>query len=369
MKNFLYIFVLLAVFSILQSCSNTENLSEDSSELIEITKQQFVANGMEMGKIETKIFETQVKSNGVIEPMPNGIANISVPVSGKISNISSFNGKYVKQHEVLMQVSGNSVIDIQKEFAEAAAVFRRSKNEFDRVKSLFTDKVISEKEYVISESEFKSALARYNGLKMKIEAIGLSTSKIENGDFQISYSIKAPISGYVSNQKVHLGSFVDSQSEILEVINPDLFQLKLVVFANEISQIKQGQSVKFKSINSDGFSFARIITTGVMVDEATKSIICYAALNEKNQPQLIANNFIEAEIITGVDTVFAIPAEAIIKQESSAFVLILKKQDDEKFQFEKRIVKIGAQFNGFVEIIGGNIEGSILVKGVYNIVL
>lgn len=66
---------------------------------------------------------------------------------------------------------------------------------------------------------------------MKIEAMGLSASKIENGEFYSSYAIKTPINGNISTLNAQIGSYIDSQSELLEIINPDMLQLKLSLFA------------------------------------------------------------------------------------------------------------------------------------------
>ena len=161
---------------ILLACNNNQESKEQEPGLIEITPQQFATDAMQLGKMVNKTFENTVKCNGSIVPLPNGIAKVSAPVSGVIKNIYCHNGQLVEKNQTLLEITGNEIIDIQKEFAEASAHYNRLKKEYERIKSLFTEKVTSEKEFIITESEFKASMAKYNGLKMKIEAIGFSIS-------------------------------------------------------------------------------------------------------------------------------------------------------------------------------------------------
>lgn len=351
------------------ACSSKPEPAEQESNLIEITNQQFATDAMQLGKIEDKTFENIVECNGTIVSQPNGKAKVNAPINGIVKSISCLNGQSVDKNQLLIEITGNEIIDIQKEFAEVSANHKRIKSEFERIKSLYNEKVTSEKEFILAETEFKISMAKYNGLRLKIEAIGLSLSKIENGDFYSSYSIKSPISGFTSNLNANIGSYVDSQTELLEIINPAMFQVKLSVFATDIRNLRKGQTVRFKSTNSNDIHLAAISTVGVAVDSETKSIECYASITEKRQTNLIVNEYVKSEIITSIDKIKAIPTEALIKTESGYVLLVLSKQEKEKYLFSKTEVKVGRQANGYSEILDSQIDGQIITKGAYNITL
>jgi cobalt-zinc-cadmium efflux system membrane fusion protein len=212
-------------------------------------------------------------------------------------------------------------------------------------------------------------MAKYNGLKLKIEAIGLTIAKIENGTFYASYFIQSPIGGQISKLNTNIGSYVDAQTELLEIINPDLLQVKLSVFAKDLIDLKKGQSVRFQSANTQDVHTATISAIGVAIDNESKSIACYALMTNKKPTHPLANDFIEAEIITNTDTVTALPSSAIIKHENSYFILLLNKQEKGKYVFNKMEVKTGRQHEGYTEIIQTKIDGLILTHGIYNISL
>lgn len=361
-------FAAISIFIL--ACGNkSQESTEQASNFIEITDQQFITDSMQLGKIETRSFESTVKCNGSIVPLPHGMAKVNAPFRGIIKNIYCQNGQLVQKNQPLIEISGNEIIDIQNDFAEALANYKRAKSEYERVKSLYNENVTSQKEFIQVESEFKTALAKYNGLKLKIEAIGFSVSKIEQGEFYSSYSIKSSIGGNISNIKTNIGSYIDTQTELMEIINPDMFQIKLSVFSKDIIDFKKGQTVRYKSSNTKDMHFATLSSIGVVIDNDTKSIECYATINNKELTNPIANQFVEAEIITNSYTVKALPTNAIIKSENDNFILVLNKQENGKYLFDKVRVKTGRQHNEFTEINEPTIDGDILTKGVYNISL
>jgi cobalt-zinc-cadmium efflux system membrane fusion protein len=116
-------------------------------------------------------------------------------------------------------------------------------------------------------------------------------------------------------------------------------------------------------------TFATISIIGVAVDDDTKSIACYASISNKKLSNHRTNEYIEAEIITNTEPVMALPSGAVIKNENGYFVLVLDKQESERYFFRKAEVKIGKQQEGFTEIMEPRIDGPILTKGVYNLSL
>jgi membrane fusion protein, heavy metal efflux system len=366
LKHLLNISIGLFIF---YSCGSQQEKVEEESSFIEITSQQFAADAMQLGEIETKTFESSVKCNGSIVPLPKGIAIVNAPVSGVVKNIYCRNGQSVNKNQSLLEITGNEIIDIQEKFAEASSIYKLSKNEFERSKSLYAEKVITEKEFNTADSQYKTSLAKYIGLKMKIESMGFSLLKIENGEFSNSYAISSPINGNISNLSARIGSYIDSQSELLEIIDPNMFHLKLSVFAADLTKLKHGQTINFKTANSDNLYQATISSIGVTIENETKTIECYASITDKKIANFVANEFVETEIITSTDKSHALPDEAIIKTETGYSILVLDKQVNNTYYFKQVEINIGDQYNGYTKILTDTIYNKILTKGVYNISL
>ena len=368
MRTYINIVGLFVSFVIVTSCTQKTQTLENRSEWIEISKEQYENDGMQIGSLQKMLFESVVNTNATVVSSPNGTAKVHSAVSGTVQAIYARNGDFVSKNQVLLEISGNEVFDLQKEFLESSAVFNRMKNEFGRVKVLYEEKVLSEKEFVNAESEYRIALARYQALKLKVEMVGFSVVEIEAGRFYNTYKLRSPIEGRIVNLNTSVAAYVEPQTELIEIVNSKTLQLRLSVFTSDIHKIKNNQTVRVKSVNSGNVYTANIQSVGVAVDEPTKTVECYAVFNQNNSSAFIANDFLKADIVVGKDSVMALPSEAIIKAETGNMVLNLEKFENDIYYFKKIDVKVGRNFNGFVELNNTDLNDSLLVRGVYNIV-
>jgi len=367
MKTHVYLLYLAIALPAVVSCKSKQKSAEPDTNLIEITHEQFTAERMELGESETRVFEDLVTCNGTIVRLPDGLVKVNVPIQGMIKTIFCNPGQFVTKNRPLLEISGNELIDIQKDYAEASANFKRSKNEYERIKSLYEEQVTSEKEFVAAEGTFNIARANYVGLRLKLEVIGLSVDQIEKGEFYASYKIRSSIPGYVSSLQATVGSYVETQSTLMEIINPDRFQVQLSLFTSDIAKVATGQTVRFKPVDSEMVHLANITSIGTSIDNESRSIDCYASFANKSYSHPIARAFVESEIIIRTDTVNALPREAVIESESGPVVLVLQKQENNRYYFKKVDITIGRKSDGYIEILGNKLEGQILVKGTYNI--
>ncbi len=367
MKTFKYCLYCAAIATLVSACHKTQTAATVESGLITITNQQFTTDSMQLGSATTRPFENTIKCNGHIAPLPNGLVKLNATTPGIIAKIYCQNGQKIEKGQVMLEISGNEVIDLQREFAEAAANNKRLKNEYERLELLYNEKVTSEKDFAAAKNEFIVSKAKYNSLKLKVEALGLPIPRIIDGEFQSSYTIKAPIGGRIINMNATLGDYVTQQTELLEIVDPSKFEVILSVFAKEISHLVMGQTVRYQPVGTNNHFMATLGSIGVAIDQATKTVQCHAPITNSEKNNLIANQLIESEIITAIDTVTVIPSEAIIKTEEGYYILTLNKKDQEQYLFNKVEVQIGREQDGFTEI-KSNLTGDLIaIKGVYNI--
>lgn len=361
----------VAVLIILASCGNKKQAEEPeqtSDSLIIVTKTQFETEKMALGTVSMIPFNQMVKCNGKIVAKSTGTAKISTPVAGIVQKIYCSNGQLVGRGQVLFELSGNNLIEIQRDFTETSSMLKKAKSEFDRMKALYSEKVGTEKEYILAESEYKAVNARYAALKLKIEAIGLDVAKIEDGQFFNSFKILAPISGQISQINLSIGQFADPQNYHAEIIDSKQMQLQLAVFEKEVGMLQPGLAVQFNLLSDTLQMSGTLQSVGNMVDNQTKTVACYASLAATEKP-LVNNAFTEASIIIGTDTLNAVPSEAIMKTEDEFFVLKLASQDADNYYFEKIKVEPGLTNRMYTEVKNLQRTEKLLVSGIYNLIV
>jgi cobalt-zinc-cadmium efflux system membrane fusion protein len=368
-------FLIVAVSLFIVSCSGktsteTGGASNSEEELITISKQQFETNKMEVSKpIETTWYES-VKCKGIVEAMPGGIAQAGSMLTGVVQDVLCAEGDYVQQGKKLCTVTCLEWIELQKNYAETYTRFKQAETEYNRIAALYDKGVGSEKELMAYRSEFQSTMAARNALKMKLIMMNVSPEQTEAGNIAQTFSIKAPISGYIAKMKAVRGQTIEVNNAPFEIINPDKLHLKLMLFENEAGKINLNQDVEFRILSKpDEIIKASIYKIGKSIDNETKSVISFAWIDKNVQARLINNTFVDAEIKTDIRTITALPTEAVVKTSIGNFVLVLEKLDAKNYYFRKEKIETGLSSETFIEVKTGLVNKNVLTKGAFNLIV
>ena len=155
------LYILLFSFAFL-ACGNQEKNTETVKETnlntnqIEISKQQFESEKMQLGTLSEQSFNTIIKVNGSIDVPPENKASVSTFVGGYVTKIPLLIGDKVKKGQLVATLKNTEFIEIQQQYLEITAQLNFLKNEYNRQKTLFDEKITSQKNYLKAESVYKS---------------------------------------------------------------------------------------------------------------------------------------------------------------------------------------------------------------------
>jgi len=363
---------ILSLLLLIQACSEpavqTENETNSNESLIEISQQQFDAESMEIGGLTLQKFDEAVSCNGYLAAPADAIAQINTPISGIVQSIRCDIGDNVQKGQVLLTLSSNELLTLEQNFVESSSKLKKAKADYERNQALFNENIGSQKDFLNSENEYKTTLATYQSLKLKLELLNLNPSKIEQGEFVSTFPILAPISGYVTVMDAVLGEFSMQQNKIIEIVNVKHLIVKLSVFEKDISKLQLGQTVQFNSLNEKNtIHSATLAAIGKAIDESSKTITCLAEIKYEPNDNLINNTFVEANIVVDQTEAKAIPTNAIIKSGKDYYVFILEKKEGNSYFLKPEKVETGRISNGFTEILSGVENEKIITAGVYNL--
>jgi len=369
-KFIISVFILLIFIT--SGCSDSlktgENAANEAGHLVQITKKQFVSDSMKIGAPTLQYFEDEIRCNGYIIAPANGMAQISAPLSGIVETINCSIGDYVRKGQILCSLSGNELMLLQQDFAETSAKLERLKSDYDRSKSLFNEKIGTEKDFIAIESDYKAMKSKYQSLKIRLELLKLNVSKIEAGELYSAFAVISPISGYITNLNLVLGQFTEQQKNLVEIIDVSQLQLQLSVFENDINKLKTGQNIGFNSLGEPASVHSAVLASiGKTINPESKTIQCLAKIKNENMDNYIYRSYIEARIIVNHKEAKALPNEAIIKAGKDFYVFVVEKYDNQMYDLRKEKITIGQVSKNFTEIIGGEDLTQVLIKGVYNL--
>lgn len=178
--------------------------------------------------------------------------------------------------------------------------------------------------------------------------------------------IKAPIEGVIIDRKATTGELVDKAKEIYTISDPTQLWAIAEVKERDIAAVKLGQDATFAALAYPDEKFhGKVVLIGNQVESGSRTIEVRIAVDNADG-RLKPGMFADVEIVTTIlDNVLLIPDSAL--QTDGEEQIVFVALDGNKF--EKRMVKLGLEQAGRVQILSGvkageNVvtEGSFILK-------
>lgn len=178
--------------------------------------------------------------------------------------------------------------------------------------------------------------------------------------------IKATIDGVIIDRKATTGELVDKAKEIYTISDPTQLWAIAEVKERDIAAVKVGQDAAFAALAYPEENFhGKVVLIGNQVEAGSRTIEVRIAVDNADG-RLKPGMFADVEITTTIlDNVLLIPDSAL--QTDGEEQIVFVALDGNKF--EKRMVKLGLEQAGRVQILSGvkageNIvtEGSFILK-------
>lgn len=369
------IIALLVLLIVCYSCgekksAETTTETEYTEGSITLSEAQFTNSGMTLGSLEEKSFPVTIAVNGMIDVPPENRAVVNATLGGYIKRTPLLIGDVVKKGQLLVTVENPEFITLQQEYMEVKQQLAYLKSEYDRQQTLIDEKITSQKSLLRAESEYKSAYAKYKGLKKQLQMLNISSAEVEKGNISSVASIFAPIGGSITQVNISKGSYVSPASPILEIIDNDHIHLELSVFEKDIMNIKKGQPIRFRIPEASKKTFqAEVYLIGTSIDE-NRTIKVHAHLKKEGANNFLTGMFVDAEIITENTTAKAVASAAIVEQDDKFYILRKLDQKANTYNFETIEIQPGKVFEGYTEIKNADsfsTSDRFLTKGAFDV--
>lgn len=380
MKIIKYSTIVLFTILFLSACNSDKKeevapVSEEQAldkDHIEVSVSQFKDSGMELGTMTEKDFRESVNATGMIDVPPQNRAVISTFAGGYIKKTYLLVGNHVKRGQLLVSIEDPQFIQIQQDYLETKEQLTYLKSEYERQKTLYNEKISSQKKYLKAESDYKMTLARYNGLKKKLRLLNIDPKKTEQGAITSVINIYAPISGYVTEINISIGEHVSPSDEIMQIVNSSHFHLELNVYEKDIMKIKKGEKIRFRIPEAFSETYdAEVHLVGSSVSPENRTVKVHGHVDDAIKDNLSIGMFVEAKILTDNQNYVALPDDAIINIDNKNYVLKLKEKTENSYIFEKKEVEIGETQNGYTRIINYsdfNKSDRFIIKAGFNLI-
>jgi RND family efflux transporter MFP subunit len=339
MKNIIFI-AAIAISIIFASCTGNkkENHGEETEHHDEhenentatLTSEQMKSIKIELGSIEKKQLTASLKANGLLKVPNQNKANATASLGGVIKSILVQTGNTVSKGQVIATITNNLFITLQEEFLSVSSKTTLAELEFARQKELQQGNATALKNLQSAEAELKSLKAKKSSLQKQLELIGINSETLTSENIQSVISITSPINGAISNVLVNIGTYVDANNPIAEIVDNSQLHLDLYVYEKDLQKLKVGQTIHFTLTNNPGKEYdADVYAISNTFEPSTKAIAVHAMV-KGNKQGLIDGMSITALVSLDNATVDAVPTNAIVNHEGQDYIFIVTDAHSEE---------------------------------------
>jgi membrane fusion protein, multidrug efflux system len=279
---------------------------------------------------------------------------VSADLPGTVDRIAFDSGRSVRQGDVLAE------LDTRQERAQLAAIEAQrelARLNYNRLKGLLSERVISQAEFDRAAAEQKQTDAQVGEIRATIER----------------KTIRAPFSGVLGIRQVNLGQYLAAGDPVVPLQSLHPIYVNFGVPQQDLAQIRIGHRVRLTANDLVGVEFAgRVTAVDSVVDQATRNIQVQATLDNP-AGRLRPGMFVQTELSLGTSrSIVALPASAISYAPfgDSVFVVTdLKGENGQTYRgVRQQFVKLGAPRGDQIAIVSGIKPGEeIVTSGVFKL--
>lgn len=279
---------ILAASLLIMACGNnkqTDTVEDESAKTVatDTTTTDTTAAKEVDGMSGATNVEKEPSFNGIFVVPSQRKATVTLTMGGIIKTTSLMVGQYVKKGQVIATVDNPDFIDLQQNYLDAAAKLDYLEKEYIRQKNLAKEEAASKKQFQSSKAEYLAGKTKYEGLKAQLRLLGINANRLKAGNIVTRMSIKAPISGYVTNNNINIGKYLNAGEPVCDIIDKSNMMLQLTAYEKDLGKLKVGSNLEFTVNGMPGKVFDAVLySIDQKVDTENRSIKVYAKLKKSN---------------------------------------------------------------------------------------
>src|SRR5918995_2117207 len=352
---------------------------------------------MKLALAEEQTIARQITATGRVVPAANSQAVVAPPVGGIVSNRNLPRvGQHAAQGQTIavIQQVATSAEQAQVRAAAASLSLENARLEADRrtasgemetarvrldlatkeaarAQRLYERKAFSERQMQAADADLKAAKATYDAAVKRLEALGNSPSaesaRASIGSANANYTIRAPLSGYVTKVNKSIGEQVAPGEAIVEITNLNTVWVEAPVFEKDLSRLAGNVSATFTTPAYPDQEFkGTVVDIGTVIDEQTRATkVIFQLPNDGRALRLGMQANVRLDAGEQV-TAMMVPKEAVLEHEGRKIVYVLLSGEE----FERREVVVGDEMGNKVAVLSGLNKGErVVTQGAYQLKL
>jgi cobalt-zinc-cadmium efflux system membrane fusion protein len=314
------------IIFVLASCETSTPKDTEQSDstaveqVITLTDEQQKSLRIQTTPLTNKTIDSFLDVTGVLDVPPQNAVSVSSVFGGYVLSTEMLQGKYVKKGQVLCEMQDPTYIQIQQEYLEARSKWQYLKTDYERQQSLAKEQANAQKTVQQVKSEYESARVMMEAAKAKLNMLNIATSILDEGKIQATIKLISPISGYVTQVNVNIGSYVQPKDVMFRIVDTEHLHAEIIVYEKDLPYINVGQKVLVKLPNEQKERHAHVYLVNKEI-AADRTIRVHCHLDEED-PALIPGTYIQAQLVTTNTKAEAVLTSSIVSHEGRQYIFV-----------------------------------------------
>ena len=273
------------------------------------------------------------------------------------------------QIEARLGLGSSSAFDRTRvpDVMNAKASLDLAEAEFNRMRSLVEQKVISQSEFDQRRTQLEAARQSYQAAQnladQSYRSLEAARARIALAEKAVAdTAVRAPIAGLVAERLVSVGDYVTRGQRVATVVRVDPLRVELTVPEQHVSLVKVGQQVRLSVDAYHGEEFPasiRYISPALRSDQRALTVEAIATNTDgRLKPGLFATALVRQP---DAAPALLVPESAVETVAGTSRVYVVKDKDGQR-HIEERIVTTGEKVNGQIEITSGVSQGEVVAS-------
>ncbi len=255
-------------------------------------------------------------------------------ISEAVKEVHVQEGQQVREDEVLISLdrSGPS-----SSYQQSYSLFKNAEKNYNKMAYLYEEGAVSESDYDAAKTDYEVSKAAFEAAKQLVE-------------------IQSPISGTVTSIKVSQGDFLSPGQVLSTVAQIDTLRVKFGVNAADVDLVSEGDVVRITSERGADTALGVIATVAKSADPDTRAYQVEAKVPNP-AGRLTPGMFVRVSLIMDrLTDAIIVPRKAVLSLDEDHVAYVI-----EDGLAQRRVVTLGVDFDGRVEILDGLSVGDTLV--------
>ncbi len=340
--------------------SKTEEAKTAENNILKLTGAEMEAAGIKVEDADEQDVHDHIAVTATIQPNRDKLAHVAPRVSGRLIKVNASLGQQVKQGQALAQLDSIELGEAHSAYLQAASEARLAEANFARIDNLYTEQIVTQKDYLNARAENEKAKAALRAARDKLRMLGIAPT--ESGSAVSGFALTAPFSGTIIEKEAVLGELAQPDKSLFTVADLSVVWIEADLYEKDLSKVKPGaEAVVTLSAYPEETFKGHLTYISSTVDKETRTVKARVEVHNPDgrlKPEMFANAAIAA---ASTSHAIVVPPDAVVLMQGIPSVFVHGANG-----FEPRSVELGEKLYYGVVVKSGIKPGEpVVVKGAY----